>query len=647
MNPAVPRASGSGSPRAAAGPGLATLALCLAGALGIWLGLMALRAYVAMVVWNAAEDAPALTMGLIALSVYAAGLLAWIPARFLGGARPAWRFGILLAMLTVARQLLPGELLSPALSFATVIAWLWWLPAFLQEAARSGAARAIAPAVLLGLVVEVAGQTLLHGVDLTLLTGVWSVLGALVMAAAFLLLLRRAPGAGPAGARAEGAAGRGALILGPYLFLQITYLTELGRAQMLTGWSLPAVAILIQGSLLLALLAVAWNPPRLVRIVLGLVAIGLLVPADLAGLRFLALLLIQPGLAVALSAALAAPAGAAEEVAPRPVSGRIYGLTAAGAFLFFVLLFEFYSVYDMPVLWPIAALLVILGGAFASSGAPSPLRFTPALAAVGATALGLVGGLIPAGGGAPAPGPAPKELRLFDYNIHEGFDYYSAPSLQRLAAEIAKADADLVALQEVPRGATLSGGHDLASWLRWRFPQYHLVFGPNAGDMFGNVVMSKYPIKEWGTERYQLVTEAGLTNQGSPPRGLVWALIPTEGGDLLFVSTHLTAYSGYDADRNAQAEALLKLWNRRERTVVAGDFNAGPSDQAIRTLVAGGLVDLPGAKGLGATATYPAVGANERLDYLFGSPDVTVESAAIPESLASDHHPLQATVRLK
>lgn len=635
-----------GGPKRAASSGLAGISLWLCGALAIWLGLMALRSFVAMVVWNAAEDAPAATMGLIALGVYGTGLLAWLPARFLGGPNPAWRFGLLLALLTLARQALPGELLSPALAFAAVIAWLWFLPAFLQEMARRDALGALPPALLLGLSAAVAGQTALHGIDLTLLTDPWSILGALLLVGLFLALLRHNTGAGsaPLSPGAERAAARGALLLGPYLFLQLTYLIQMGRGEMLTGWSQPALALVLQLSLLTGLLVAVWNPARYVRIILGVAGIALLLP----GFNYLGLFLVQAGLGAALGAAFSpGPAPAPPSASTRRPSGRIFGLFAAGAFAFFVLLFLFYSVYGMPILWPIAAALVVLIGAIPAGGAPRARPLAPALLLVGVANLGFLGGAIPAGGPARLAGPAPRELKVLNYNIHQGFDYYSAPSLQRLAALIEAQDADLVSLQEVPRGANLSGGHDLVAWLRWRFPQYHLAYGPKAGDMFGNVVMSKYPIKSAGTERYELVSESGLTDQSSPPRGLVWATIPTQAGELLFVSTHLTAYSGYDADREAQAAALVKLWAGRPYTIIGGDFNAGPTDQAIASMVTAGLQDLPAARGFGSSATYPAIGANERIDYLFGSADLEVSAVQVLESTASDHLPIAATVRLK
>jgi endonuclease/exonuclease/phosphatase family metal-dependent hydrolase len=231
--------------------------------------------------------------------------------------------------------------------------------------------------------------------------------------------------------------------------------------------------------------------------------------------------------------------------------------------------------------------------------------------------------------------------------VYQGFDAYTAPGIQGLAAVIEAANADLISLEEIPRGDNLSGGHDLAAWLHWRFPQYQVVYGPQDGDMMDIMVMSRYPIHTWGTERYRLASPNSINGQASPPRGLIWATIPTQSGDLLFVSTHLPPYSRFTADRIAEADALTKLWNRRERTIIAGDFNAGPEDQAIKHLLAAGLNDVPAAHGLGSTFTYPALEPKERIDYIFSSPDVQSVSAQVTLTLASDHLPIQATIRLK
>jgi endonuclease/exonuclease/phosphatase family metal-dependent hydrolase len=620
--------------------GLSEMATLASGAIGVWLGLSALRGYLLMVVMNVAEDRPPLFMGLVALGVWALGLSGWVPARLLGRKRPAWYFGILLAVLVCARQALPGELLSPALSFAAVIAWLWWFPAYLKEAAGAGRLGWVAPGMVLGLSLQVAWQTALNGLDLIHWTGMWSVAALLLASAGFLAALRAGAGGElpPEEQRAaESGAARGALLFGPYLFVQFTYLTHLSRTQIETGWSLPAVSALIQAGLLAAVVAVMWNPPRWVRLTLGLAAVGLLVPGQLGGLALFGLIPIQVGLGLALGAACSpAPGG----------RGAVYSLSAVGALLWFVIFFLYAANYGMVQLWSVAAALVVLIGALAR-GAESPPVKPPAaaLAAVAVLAIGV--SLIPHPAPAAESATAPRELTVLNYNIHQGLDFYSAPSVRALAAFVQSVDADLITLQEVPRGsANISGGTDLVMWLRWRFPHYQIVAGPHHGDLFVNAVMSRYPIEESGTMTYRAGGVADVRQRARVQRGLVWASVRTEAGPLLLVSTHLSAY-GYASDRDEQSEALLRFWASRPRSVLAGDMNATPAEEPIRKTVAAGLTDAAAVKGMDGVFTFSSGRPQRRIDYIFVTPDIRVLAVEVPPIRTSDHLPLVARLQLR
>lgn len=685
--------------RASRRPDRSTLACWVAGALGVGLGVTALRGYFVMVVMNAAENAPPLQMLMVALPVWVAALGGWLPARFGGGQRPVWRFALLLAALIVLRQALPGATLSPALAFAVAVAWCWWLPAFLHEAGQRTAPMVLPAALILGFAVQVAGQSAMQGLDLMGSTGPWSVVGTALIGGAFLVAMwHSAPrggvsgpteaaspdastrgaatraGSGGAVARARsdramagagsgGAVARGVVAFWLYLFLQLTGLSQVARVEVLTGWHLLPASTLVQAGLLAALLALAWSPPRSVRIALGALAVILLVPDLLAGLpaamSVFALLPVQAGLAVALGAAFAPPvrSGRGSGIS----LGRTYAGAALGGVIFLVLVFQYGASFGQPLYWTAAAAVLVLIGAL-SDGRHVCAIARPAAALVLCAAVGLGVAAIPrlgagdaaaggvdagaAAGGAEA-GAAPTGVRILNYNIHQGLNNDSAPGIQALAAVIEAQNPDLVTLQEVPRGSSLTGGgSDLVPWLRWRFPNYYVVDGPRAGDNFVNVIMSRLPVSAWGFERFQPVVVPGVTAQASPPRGLVWATIPTRSGDLLLVSTHLSAYAGYDADRNAQADTLIRFWGGRERTLIAGDMNAKPAESPVQRLLVGGLRDLPAAFGLGETPTYSAGEPEERIDYVFGSPDLTPVSATVPETLASDHLPVLVTVRL-
>ncbi len=613
----------------------AALPLLFAGALGIWMGVHAFRSLITMVVWNVAEDLPAGQMGLIALSVYSLGLAAWLPTRFFGGLRPVWRFGLLLAVLSVARQGLQGEVLSPVFSFATGVVWLWWLPAYLRELARRGVPELFVPAVLTGLALQSAGQAAMHGLDLNIIRGIWSVLGSAVLAAAFAGAIWWS-GRSEASPRAadgwEAGAAWGALGLGPFLFLQLTLLTNPGRVEALGARGTTEAAVIILLSLLVGLAVLAWRPSRTARIGLGVVALLLLVPGFCPSrLTVWALIPIQAIMALELAAAFAP--------AKPQARGRIYSASAAGALMLFILMFVYYSRYGWPLLWTVAAALVVLGG-FRSRDSILFRDWRSVITLVTVAIAGVILSLAPYSRAAPVDGPAPAELKIFNYNIHQGLDTWSVPSIQAIADTIEDSGADLVSLQEVNRGWNLSGGTDTVAYLRWRFPGYYIIYGPMNGDLWGNVIMSRYPVKEWGTGHY-------TQGKSDFPRGFMWTGISTGAGDLLFVTTHFSAYAGYDEDRISQSRELLDFWNKRSRTLIAGDFNARPGDEAIKRLLNGGLKDIPAGHGLGDAFTYSAAHPYQRIDYIFGSSDINSFSSQIPRTTNSDHLPVEATITLR
>jgi endonuclease/exonuclease/phosphatase family metal-dependent hydrolase len=78
---------------------------------------------------------------------------------------------------------------------------------------------------------------------------------------------------------------------------------------------------------------------------------------------------------------------------------------------------------------------------------------------------------------------------------------------------------------------------------------------------------------------------------------------------------------------------------REEPVVLTGDLNARPDAPEIRAL-SDTLTDTWPRAGAGEGYTYPVAGPNARIDYVFTSADVRVESADVVTSDASDHLPL-------
>ena len=610
----------------------------LSGAIGIWLGVQALRLYLAMVVWNVAEDQLPTIVGLVALAIWSVGLLGWVAARIAGGVHPAYRSAALLAILVVIRQVVSDEALTAALAFASVIVWLWWLPAYVDEAARQGASRYVALAAVGGIAAQVAGQLALHGLDVPYLVGPLGWLAATALAAAFVLATRLAVRAAP---DAPTGTSWGAIVIGPFLFLQLTLLANIGFIEALGGWELAIAGFVIEASLVAAALALAWIPGRVPMALVGAVTLLCVIAVPFGGIATLAVVPAQAGLVVLLAGALSSSGGR-----------RTYLATYAGALLFFVFTFAAYADYanrTAAYVWPVAVVAVALLALRAARVAASPVR--RAWAAVGLVGLaGVLLSFVSAATTGRAVAPTSGDLVVFDYNIHQGFDLHGLPALPRVADMIAVNDPDVVMLEEVNRVWDLSGGVDSYSWLRWRLGAYQSVFGPMNGVHFGNAIFSRYPIKESATVHFPIAA-SGL------PRGFVWARIAAPQGDVLVTATHLTPYDRGEEirERGDQAAAILAFWDARgrARAIFAGDYNDDRKAPAVTTMVAAGFIDALAGQGLGSAMTFASSGSpfdppsEEQLDYIFVTKDVEVLGAQILSVTTSDHRPLVARLRFR
>lgn len=598
----------------------------LASALGTWLGIQAVRATLAMVIWNVAEDNTAYA-GQVAVLIWVVGIVGSFLVRALPIRRPALWLGALFGAVVILRQALPGESSSPAFAFAAWIVWLWWLPAFVRLAAAAGRRADLATGAVLGIALQLAGQIALHGLDLQLIDGPASVITALLLVVALIVALAAV---GESGEPVGG--GWGAFALGPFLFVELTFAANLGRLEMLTGLA-PVVVQVAAGAGLVAGLALPLVPlSRTLRRSLLVAAVVLLaIATSLGAIAAIAVIAVQAGLGLGLTSAFTA--------GPKRFDARVHACAALGAMVFFAFVFVFYSFRDRSdLLWPIAALLVVAPGFLARAPAPSR-SFRPAIAAAAAVLGAVLVASIPPGGAHPGAAAGP-DVTVLTYNLHQGLDYWSVPSAAALADRIESVNADVVALQEVNRGWDLSGGIDLFAYLRWRLPQYHAVYGPMDTALFGNAILSRYPIAESGSGILPHLNSALM-------RGYVWANVVAPSGPLLVVSTHFTSYEGFDEERIAQADAYTAFWAKRPRSILAGDYNSHPEDVSVARLLSSGLIDAPAAVGQGKEFTYSSGQPHERIDYVFVSPDVQPVSARVLEGTASDHSPVLVVVRLR
>ncbi len=594
--------------------------------LAFWLGVHALRSYLAMSVWNLADELPLELKSIPPAAVHLLGLLAAWPALRLVGPRRALRwFGFTFCAAYVLRGLFAhADLTASILSFAAWIVWLWWLPALLDAAARAGAKQVIAPAAVLGIALQVAGQTLLHGLDAPLLRGAWGAALAVALGAALVW-----SNAGLENER-EGAAepiGRGALaLIGPWLFLELTLFANVGRIGELSHAGLIGSATVVQLGLALGLVAAAVELPAL--------RIG-------AALLLVVTVSFAPALSGA-SALLLVPAHAASVLLLAGACSRGTGIRAtraylgvfAGGGLLFVLLFGFYTRYEAFGLWPIAAVALALC-AFGKGSAAARAYARFGLVIPGVAALAALGAVIPA----PRENATERQnLRLLTYNVHQGYDTDGLPAAQRIADVIATADADIVSLQEMGRGWNLLGGADLVAYLEWRFPEKRVMFVPTNGQLWGNAIVTSLPVRAYD----------GATFSASEAfkYGYAHARLGAAGVALDVYSVHLSADLSTPVEeiRAVQARELVGQ-THGAAAVFMGDFNAEPNSPVISTMKGAGLLDSAEPFGLTDVKTWPARNGQQRLDYVFITPELKPANTEMLKTTASDHLPIQVDLQ--
>ncbi len=449
------------------------------------------------------------------------------------------------------------------------------------------------------------------------------------------------------------------LALGPVIFLQLQVFQNLASFAAATGWTLPVAFLWLVVSNLVGLLvaaivasrpstAGAWGPALL----FGIFLTASLVFQDLKGSQAAAALMVgQASISALLIVIFHAFDEGREtrgndrdqEPGSRPGSA-FYGV---GMLLLMALLFGYYASLELEMpfsrdmLLPAAGAIVALAAIRASVARPASVL--PAVGAWKPASFAALFAIAPvimlvtwqapqqeAGNGYP--------VRVMTYNLHNGFNTDGQLDLEELADVIEDEDADIIALQEVSRGWVINGSADMLLWLSNRLDMPY-VYGPSMGHSWGNAILSRFPVTEWG-------------KMDLPPRDLpllrqfTWADFDVgENQELRVIATHFHHPEDGGAERLLQAEEVLSFWNAHPQTIVLADLNAEPDWPEMLGFWRAGFSDA--LENVESRATFPSYEPVERIDYVLASSGLTLSDPSIPRSTASDHLPVVATVDLR
>jgi endonuclease/exonuclease/phosphatase family metal-dependent hydrolase len=681
-------------PRSGGRPPVAAAELLLL-VLTVISGLQLLRLMVSTVVgvYRDRLGASLAGLALFAGCVVALGLLAAPVARLLGRRRALVASVAGVALVRLALQLVPDAVVRWLLAPVGVVLFLWFVPLWLR---RDG--RGLGLALLAGLAADTALAGLFGSWDYAWSITAWTVALAAVLAGAALWALVRLPAPDPPASPDRRLAAVLPLAgIGPALFLHALVWQNLGW-QAVLGHRSPLQAFTLVMVANLAALAVGTaaalaGEPRTAVMVTALAGLAVAVAlADDAAVA--AGVLGQAATAVLVVVIVRRATEPAPGGLPGPERrdglGRVVAAWTAGMGLFILLVFGYYAAYDRvlpggnrPLPYLTGGLLGLAGGIArwvggertlsarerrpgaagrAGAGAAGTAERAGAAVEQGAGRLGGVG-LVPVGFGvvlmlAPvlgwvtAPGPvaaspgragAGGAVRVLSYNLHFGFDVRGWSDLEGVARAIEGTGAEVVGLQEVSRGWYVNGSTDMLGWLQRRLRMPYVRFAGASDAIWGNAVLSRYPIVGGEVVR--------LPREGVPlARNALRVSVDLGAGRHLdVVVTHLHHLEGPDGARVrlAQLPRLLELVAGRPATVLLGDFNAEPGSAEIALVRAAGLADafLAGGGGRGDELTWPSDRPDRRIDYLWLSPDLAASGFAATDATASDHRGVAVTVR--
>ncbi len=233
------------------------------------------------------------------------------------------------------------------------------------------------------------------------------------------------------------------------------------------------------------------------------------------------------------------------------------------------------------------------------------------------------------------------QLVVLSYNIHHA----NPPGreagyidLDTIAATIRASGADLVAVQELDSVTNRSNRQFqlkiLAEKLGMQYRFERTI--PYGGGAYGIGILSRLPIED--AMSFALPNIEGVVTE---PRKMLLVKLNWMGKPLYFGCTHFD-FKNKDV-KLAQAKAMMKYLEpfKGSPLIVAGDFNAIPTEESIRHITAGLL-----STGRDDEFTIPQKNPTKKIDYIFYDTLQFVSGKVLTEaSYGSDHLPVKAVFR--
>jgi len=252
-------------------------------------------------------------------------------------------------------------------------------------------------------------------------------------------------------------------------------------------------------------------------------------------------------------------------------------------------------------------------------------------------------------------------VTVMTFNIQHGIGESGKYDLQRAIDTIAKAQPDLVALQEVTRNhpyykcddqpAKLAAGLEAATGRAWNVVYEQEWFTPNVECRDSGRGDGKE------TEGLAFLSPAPLGQASTTPlpvSRIALTVKPPQLDGAAVTVTHLASGKTNGPARAKEVDALLK-WTGKlgPSQIVLGDFNLKPEEPELQPMLTAFRDVWPAAKHDGTASGVDGTHGDKRIDFIFVKGDKlvpvkaqTLDTAGWFGKAASDHRPLVAQFRL-
>ena len=246
-------------------------------------------------------------------------------------------------------------------------------------------------------------------------------------------------------------------------------------------------------------------------------------------------------------------------------------------------------------------------------------------------------------------------LKVMTYNIRFGCAYKGAglfvkpervaERVRRIGQFIKEQKPDIVFLQEVVMESGLDSVNQIlllaetTGMHAWAYGEDVNQGMPFYRFISGNAILSRWPLEVLTNQ--PMAVSRSFFQVGMWTQRTLWCKTSIGEQEILFASIHLIGSKGGPEQRSMQMRQILDFAGSRP-AILAGDFNAVPSSEAIRMAIESGRLSTK----LDGPPTSSSYRPTRTIDHIFAPAEWELIEHKVIQTDLSDHLPVLSTYRI-